>query len=252
MPPANDTSTGLPRTLSPLTKATITALSLLTLTGAATTQAAAAQQPRPSAQPACATDRTGPYQEELERYLGQWVDGVQTSLDCRAIQKFQLREGVQPANGYAGKSTYQMTVVAKARANPGVGTLCPVRRGRVACVDQKRQLMWVQKGKRVLVPPMPVRTGAKKLETRNGWHRVYYKKRKEYSRLYKNAPMPYSMYFSRGQAIHGTPNDIFRGRGSAGCVNLRIKDAKVMWRTLKIKDRVYIFGRKPAVKKHDL
>lgn len=38
------------------------------------------------------------------------------------------------------------------------------------------------------------------------------------------APMPYCMFFNKGQALHGSPN-VVRGNVSHGCVRLQVHDA---------------------------
>lgn len=52
-------------------------------------------------------------------------------------------------------------------------------------------------------------------ETRTGPFTVYWRDLDHYSDVYDNAPMPYSQFFSDGQAFHGTPGDLFTG-GSHG------------------------------------
>ena len=188
---------------------------------------------------------TGPYQREMERHLGLRVDGVQSAGDCLAVRKFQQRNGVAPADGYAGLGTYRMMLVVEARRNPNAGGKCPVRSYRVACVDLTRQLMWVQKGKRVDYGVVPVRSGRDGAETRTGWHRVYWRDLDHYSSLYNNAPMPYAQFFDGGQAFHGTYGDLFSG-GSHGCVNLRLADARRLWNVLHLDDAVFIYGVKPG------
>ncbi|MEV3854038.1 L,D-transpeptidase [Streptomyces sp. NPDC050095] len=155
----------------------------------------------------------GPYQKQVEKMLGLRVDGSQSEADCRAIQAFQRREGVTPANGYASPATRHMLTVAVARKNPNAAGRCPVRKGRVACVDLTRQLMWVQRGRKVVYGAVPVRTGRKGLETRRGWHTVFRKKLHEVSVLYHRTPMPHSQYFSGGQALHGSLTNLFVGPG---------------------------------------
>lgn len=215
-------------------------LGALVPTGIAT--AAAAPTPE-----AC-TAGTGPYQQELEEHLRLPVDGRQTPADCEAIRTFQNRNGVRPADGYAGLTTYRTMLVVEARANPNAAGKCPVRTYRVACVDLARQLMWVQTGSRVVYPPVPVRSGRDGYETRTGWFTVYWRDLDHYSDLYDNAPMPYSQFFSEGQAFHGTPGDLFSG-GSHGCVNLRLDDAQRLWNTLAEDDAVYVWGVKPGTER---
>ncbi|MFC7308368.1 L,D-transpeptidase [Streptomyces monticola] len=217
---------------------TVAGGALATVLGAAPAQAAEAPK-------RCVVDVAGPYQKEVERLLRLRVDGHQSSAECAAIQAFQRREGISPANGYASGATRYMAVVAQARKKPGVGSRCPVRKRRVACVDLTRQLMWVQKGRKITYGVVPIRTGRPGKETRRGWHQVFRKKKNEISTLYDNTPMPHSQYFSGGQALHGSYSNLFSGPGSAGCINLRPKDAARLWRALGVWDYVYVFGRKP-------
>ncbi|WP_328707919.1 L,D-transpeptidase [Streptomyces mesophilus] len=188
---------------------------------------------------------TGPHQHPVEKLLRLRADGSQSLKDCQAIQAFQRREGLKPANGYASRATLHMLTVATARKNPNAGGRCPVRKRRVACVDLARQLMWVQRGRKVVYGTVPIRSGRAGLETRKGWHTVFRKKRDDISTLYDNAPMPHSQYFSRGQAIHGSLSNLFSGPGSAGCVNLRPGDAARLYKVLQVGDAVVVFGRKP-------
>ncbi|WP_412180721.1 L,D-transpeptidase family protein [Streptomyces sp. ADMS] len=215
-------------------------LGALAPTGIATADAVPAPE-------ACAAG-TGPYQRELEEHLKLTVDGRQTPADCEAVRTFQSRNGVRPADGYAGLTTYRTMLVVEARADPNAAGKCPVRTYRIACVDLTRQLMWVQSGSRVVYAPVPVRSGRDGYETRTGWYTVYWRVLDHYSDLYDNAPMPYSQFFSDGQAFHGTPGDLFSG-GSHGCVNLRLDDARRLWNTLVQDDAVYVWGVKPGTER---
>jgi hypothetical protein len=190
---------------------------------------------------------TGPYQRELERHLRLRVDGRQSPADCEAIRGFQSRNGVRPADGYAGLVTYRIMLVVEARRNPNAAGRCPVRTYRVVCVDLGRQLMWVQSGRRVTFAPVPIRSGRDGHETRTGWHSVYWRELDHYSDLY-DAPMPYAQFFDEGQAFHGTNGDLFGG-GSHGCVNLRLDDARRLWNALAQDDAVYVWGTKPGTER---
>ncbi|MFM9445590.1 L,D-transpeptidase family protein [Streptomyces acidiscabies] len=192
------------------------------------------------------TAGTGPYQRQLERHLKLPQDGRQSPADCEAIRAFQARSGLVPASGYAGYPTYRMALVAQAARNPNAGRRCPVSSYQVACVDLARQLMWVQKGKRVLYAPVPVRSGRDGYETRTGTHRVHLRHKDHYSSLYNRSPMPYAQFFDGGQAFHGSYGDLFKG-GSHGCVNLRVGDARRLWGVLKKGDRVVVWGTRPGI-----
>ncbi|SNX58369.1 putative peptidoglycan binding protein [Streptomyces sp. TLI_55] len=200
-----------------------------------------------TAAPAPCTTGTGPYQRELERHLRLTVDGRQSPADCEAIRAFQSRNGVGPADGYAGLATYRTMLVVEARPNPNAAGRCPVRAYRVACVDLDRQLMWVQDGRRVVFAPVPIRSGRDGYETRTGWHTVYWREIDHYSDLYE-APMPYAQFFDEGQAFHGSNGDLYSG-GSHGCVNLRLDDARRLWDTLAENDAVFVWGVKPGTER---
>ncbi|MEV0320071.1 L,D-transpeptidase family protein [Streptomyces sp. NPDC050658] len=188
---------------------------------------------------------TGPHQRQVERWLKLPVDGRQSAKDCRAIREFQRKEGIRPAIGFAGPVTWARMRLISARENPNAAKQCPTRAYRLACVDLRRQLMWVQKGKRVLLKPVPIRSGRAGYVTRGGWHKVYWKHKNHWSSIY-DTPMPYSQFFSGGQAFHGIYGNIYNPPGSRGCVNLRISDAKALWRMLGKGDRVYVWGRRPG------
>ncbi|MFD7678128.1 L,D-transpeptidase family protein [Streptomyces sp. NPDC060187] len=239
----------------------------------------------------CAAGR-GPYQRQVERWLRLAVDGRQSAADCEAVRAFQARQGIKPANGYAGPVTWARMRLLSARtaptdtgaegatgdaAGPAAGAVpdpasgsaagpasgaatggasgpaagivasagCPVRSYRVACVDLKRQLTWVQKGGKTLFGPVAMRSGGAGHRTRTGWFRIYWKHKNHWSSLY-NAPMPYAQFFSGGQAFHAVSGSIHTTGGSMGCVNLRLADARKLWSVLKTRDHVYVWGRRPG------
>ncbi|WP_086810602.1 L,D-transpeptidase family protein, partial [Streptomyces reticuliscabiei] len=141
----------------------------------------------------------GPYQRQVEFWLKLRVDGKQSAADCRAIRAFQRKYKIKPDSGFAGPVTWSRMQLLSARKNPNAAGKCPVRTYRVACVDLGRQLTWVQKGKKVVYGPVPVRTGRTAYPTRGGWHKVYWKHKNHHSTLY-DTPMPYAQFFSGGQA----------------------------------------------------
>ena len=63
-----------------------------------------------------------------------------------------------------------------------------------------------------------------------GIYTPYLLARMHYSKLYDYTPMPYSIFFLRGYAIHGTTEMRNLGRPvSHGCVRLRPDNAKVLF-----------------------
>ncbi|MEU5956842.1 L,D-transpeptidase family protein [Streptomyces sp. NPDC047525] len=188
---------------------------------------------------------TGPHQRDVERWLKLDVDGKQSAKDCRAIRAFQRKEGIRPAIGFAGPVTWARMRLISARKKPNAERKCPTRAYRLACVDLRRQLMWVQKGKKVLLGPVPIRSGRAGYATRVGWHKIYWKHKNHWSSIYET-PMPYSQFFNGGQAFHAIYGNIYSPPGSRGCVNMRLDDARALWKTLHKGDRVYAWGRRPG------
>lgn len=188
---------------------------------------------------------TGRYQREVERQLRLKVDGRQSAADCRAIQRYQRKRGVEPANGIAGAVTYTALYARWARAHPKKLRGCPYRRTRLVCVDLNHQVLWVKQGKRTVVAPVPIRSGRPGHLTRTGWFRVNWRHKDHWSTIYRT-PMPYSQFFNGGQAFHGILGNLFKNPASYGCVNLQLGDAKRLWKTLRKGDRVYVWGRRPV------
>ncbi|WP_407563843.1 L,D-transpeptidase [Streptomyces sp. 184] len=197
----------------------------------------------PRDEPPC-TAGTAPYQRELEKEVQRDVDGRQSPGDCAAIRDLQRRLGIRPADGRADLRTYRYMLADRVRRDPAERRGCPARTYRVTCVDLSRQLLWVQQGERLVFAPVPVRTGRDGLETRGGWHRIYWRNIDHFSTIY-HVPMPYAQFFDGGQALHGTDADLFSS-GSGGCVNLTQADAKRLWKLLRKGDHVYVWGTKPG------
>lgn len=66
--------------------------------------------------------------------------------------------------------------------------------------------------------------------TPRGSYRVRHTARMHYSRKYDNAPMPYSIFFLGGYAIHGTSSIKSLGRpASHGCVRLHPSNALALY-----------------------
>ncbi len=186
---------------------------------------------------------TGPYQRQVEKYLGLKQDGKQSTEDCAAIQEMQQTYEISPADGYAGPASYRAAMVDWATTHKASLVGCPKRSRPVVCVDQSHQLLWVQRAGKITFGPVPARTGRPGNRTRNGWHAIYRRVQKFWSNLYVG-PMPYSQFFDRGEALHASYRPIFEDPGSHGCVNLRYDDAKALWSVLRIGDSVYVWGRR--------
>lgn len=95
----------------------------------------------------------------------------------------------------------------------------------VARIDLSRQTMTVSENGEV-VYSWPVSTGRKGYRTPRGTYRPTRMHKMWYSRKYDMAPMPFSVFFHGGYAIHGTKEVGSLGRpASHGCVRLRTGNA---------------------------
>ncbi|MET7987252.1 MULTISPECIES: L,D-transpeptidase family protein [unclassified Streptomyces] len=188
--------------------------------------------------------RGGPYQRQAERWLKLRADGKQSAADCRAVRAFQRKHGVEPATGTAGATTWARMRSLSAGGAPRTLRGCPERSYRIACVDLTHKRTWVQQRGRILFGPVPMRSGGVRHPTRTGWFRIFWRHLHHWSTLY-NSPMPYAQFFSGGQAFHAVRGSIRTVGGSMGCVNLRLADARGLWKVLRKGDHVYVWGRRP-------
>ena len=101
--------------------------------------------------------------------------------------------------------------------------------GLVAKIDISSQTMTViQNGK--VAYRWPVSTARKGYVTPTGSWRAKRMHRMWYSRKYDMSPMPYSVFYHRGYAIHGTGAVSRLGRpASHGCVRLHTANAKTFY-----------------------
>jgi peptidoglycan hydrolase-like protein with peptidoglycan-binding domain len=126
---------------------------------------------------------------------------------------------------------------------PTIGSLdSRCRTGRVMCVDKAtRTLTWVVDGTPLTV--MWARFGMPGLETREGTFSVFKKYEYVVSNLYFT-PMPYSMFFSGGQAVHYSSNFARLGYTTAshGCVNIAdYEQVKSLYFKVRLGDKVVVY-----------
>lgn len=98
-----------------------------------------------------------------------------------------------------------------------------------ATIDISAQRMYVSVGGQPAYS-WAVSTGRKGYRTPTGSYRPTRMYRRYYSRKYDNAPMPYSIFFRGGYAIHGTNYVKRLGRpASHGCVRLAPAHARTLY-----------------------
>ena len=182
---------------------------------------------------------TGTYRPTIEhvhelQYRLRWagvyrgpVTGYFGDLTQAAVKRFQSQAGLK-VSGVATHATWERLIPRTVRA---MGKVMPLCRGKGwnLCYDRKRHsaTLW-HAG--TLHNAWLVRGGRRGLETRTGAFFVYWQHKDHVSSIY-GSPMPYSQFFSGGQAFHGSPFMVspFRGH-SHGCVNMYIEDARQLWK----------------------
>jgi L,D-transpeptidase catalytic domain len=96
----------------------------------------------------------------------------------------------------------------------------------------------------------PVSTARWGYRTPNGTYRPQRLERKWFSREYDNSPMPYSIFFHNGYAIHGSYEISHLGRpASHGCIRLHPEQAAILFKLVKgnVRDtQIVITGDRPA------
>lgn len=96
----------------------------------------------------------------------------------------------------------------------------------------------------------PVSTARWGYSTPNGSYRPQWLARKWFSRKYDWSPMPYSIFFNEGYAIHGSYEISHLGRpASHGCIRLHPENAAVLFALVKghMQDtRIVVTGEGPV------
>jgi len=198
---------------------------------------------------------TGDKVRDLQARLAQlyWFTGRGTgSYDAAtvdAVRGFQAKRKI-PVTGKVDQRTLDRLrgmTTEPSRDAMGLhnlpGPLDPrCRTGRVICIDKTSQtLRWVVGG--TVLKTVDVRFGASYTPTREGLFHVYLKDADHVSHLYGSA-MPYSMFFSSGQAVHYSSDFAARGYAGAshGCVNVRDYDAVAwLYDQVQVGDEVVVY-----------
>jgi lipoprotein-anchoring transpeptidase ErfK/SrfK len=101
--------------------------------------------------------------------------------------------------------------------------------GIIARIDISTQTMTVLEDGKLLYS-WSVSTARKGYRTPRGTFRPVRMHKMWYSRKYDMSPMPYSIFFSGGYAIHGTDHTSYLGRpASHGCVRLHPSNARTLY-----------------------
>lgn len=134
---------------------------------------------------------------------------------------------------------------AAAAAKPKVKKTAPAPSLKVS-VDLTKQRMTVKENGQVKYS-WPISSGRKGYRTVTGNFRPTWMTKMHYSRKYDNAPMPHSIFFHGGYAIHATyATGRLGAPASHGCVRLAPGNAKTLFKLVqkhgKARTRIAVFG----------
>ncbi|WP_225804953.1 L,D-transpeptidase family protein [Streptomyces sp. NK15101] len=176
--------------------------------------------------------------------------GFYGTMTAASVRRFQAHRGL-PETGVVDATTWQrlLSVTRKPTADElkpsttnKLDTPDPrCMTGRVLCISKEsRTLAWMIDGR--VVSSMDVRFGSENTPTREGLFKVEWKARDWTSTIY-HTPMPYAMFFSRGQAVHYSADFAARGYAGAshGCVNVRDRaKLSALFDQVKVGDKVVV------------
>jgi hypothetical protein len=115
-------------------------------------------------------------------------------------------------------------------------TLCAASSAHAAlliAIDKTTQTMTVSVDGEPLYR-WPVSTGKNGYNTPAGAYSPFRMERDHYSREWDDAPMPYSIFFTKkGHAIHGSYHRNIGQPASHGCVRLSVQNAATLWRLVR-------------------
>ena len=177
----------------------------------------------------------------------KWVNGHFNTKTENGVKRFQKKYDLK-ADGKVTRKVWNLLVkktgkvkITKPKPKTKIAKRCKTD-GRVLCIDKtRRKLYYVKKSK--IIKTLDARFGCASTRTREGTFRVYRKNRHWTSTIY-HTPMPYSMFFSGGQAVHYSAD--FKARGysgcSHGCVNVRAKSTiRYVFKRIRVGDKVVVY-----------
>lgn len=174
------------------------------------------------------------------------IIGVYGPATTAAVKSFQKNSKL-PVTGVVDTTTSKLLITKYAnrpkKVKPAVKLDSRCFTGRTICINKSTQRMyWVVNGS--IKRSWSVRTGRSSLPTRSGNFKVYLKHPNWYSTLY-HVNMPYTQFFSGGQAVHFS-SEFARighsGSGSHGCVNMNsLSEARWLYNQTRVGDKVIVY-----------
>jgi peptidoglycan hydrolase-like protein with peptidoglycan-binding domain len=188
---------------------------------------------------------------QIDWYFGD-VTGTFDSQTVSAVKGFQAKR-VIPATGEVDQRTLDRltamtttpTTAELQNKLPSPGKLDPrCLTGRVMCIDKTTStLRWVVDGHVLQMLDARFGSTVSNTPTREGLFHVYLRDADHVSQLYGSS-MPYSMFFSGGQAVHYSSDFAAVGYNGAshGCVNIRDYDGvRWLFSQVRVGDKVVVY-----------
>lgn len=215
-------------------------------------------EPEPAPDAIMARGDTGEKVRELQVRLSREdvfdhaVTGYFGPVTETSVRTFQQEQDLR-VTGYVDSLTWSRLVDLTGRVTrgdlhpqpkgPAYSTLhSKCLTGHAVCIDKStRSLRWVIDGE--VMYWMEARFGASSTPTDEGVFSITWKDRDHISSIYESS-MPFSQFFSGGQAIHYSENFATVGYDGAshGCVNVRDWDlAERLFNDTRVGDRVVVY-----------
>jgi peptidoglycan hydrolase-like protein with peptidoglycan-binding domain len=188
---------------------------------------------------------------QIDWYFGD-VNGEYDAQTVTAVRGFQAKRAIPVTGDVDQRTMDRLTGMTTAPTTaelhnriPSPSKLDPrCLTGRVMCIDKTTStLRWVVDGKVLQLLDARFGSTISNTPTREGLFHVYLKDADHVSRLYGSS-MPYSMFFSGGQAVHYSSDFAAVGYNGAshGCVNIRDYDGiKWLFSQVRVGDKVVVY-----------
>ncbi|SDS42224.1 L,D-transpeptidase family protein [Microlunatus soli] len=191
---------------------------------------------------------------DVDMLKSKYVTSYFGDITQGAVKDFRASVGLKRGKGKVTKKMWKKLVKKSGKVKAsggskgssgnsasGIDKRCKVS-GRVLCIDKtQRKVRYMVSGK--VIKTMDARFGCSNSPTREGNWKIFRKVRHDVSYQY-NSPMPFSMYFSGGEAVHYSSDFAARGYNgcSHGCVNIRDKKTlKYVYNRIRVGDRAVVY-----------
>jgi lipoprotein-anchoring transpeptidase ErfK/SrfK len=177
-----------------------------------------------------------------------------SSVSLAVAETKPADDSLKIASAATAAKNAETTGSAAASKAPVTRTVKPARKkpkavapSLVARIDLNAQRMHVTSNGQT-VGSWAISSGKFGYETPPGRFRPQWATKMHYSRKYYNSPMPYSVFFNRGIATHGTAYSRLLGRpASHGCIRLQTANARKFYTLVKRhgykRTRIIVTGR---------